>query len=86
MNKIDLIIDALECHSGFYDVPKLKLALAAARELKALQPVSKRLIGWRTEDFLMETNDISKAQNWECVHRILPIFEGDPNTKLKEQL
>jgi hypothetical protein len=40
MNKIDLIIDALDVsESLFYDQTKLQEALQAARELKALQPV-----------------------------------------------
>lgn len=41
-----------------------------------------KLIGWRTDDYLMETNDRAKAQNWSVHHAIIPIFEGDPNTKL----
>lgn len=42
----------------------------------------RRLIGWRTENFLWETNDPDKARNWEPNVGVLPIFEGDPNTKL----
>ena len=34
MNKIDLIIDALERKEGFYNKYKLENALEAARELK----------------------------------------------------
>jgi hypothetical protein len=45
------------------------------------EPV-KRLIGWRTDNFLHETADPAQAKNWEPHHDILPIFEGDPNTKL----
>jgi hypothetical protein len=41
MNKIDLIIDALDVsESLFYDQTKLQEALQAARELKALKPVA----------------------------------------------
>jgi hypothetical protein len=40
------------------------------------------LIGWRTADFLNETTDIKSARNWEVHYEVLPIFEGDPNTKL----
>ena len=41
MNKIDLIIDALDVsESLFYDQTKLQEALQAARELKALEPVA----------------------------------------------
>jgi hypothetical protein len=47
------------------------------------EPVAKRkLIGWRTEDFLRETTNIKVAQNWEVHYEVLPVFEGDPNTKL----
>lgn len=41
-----------------------------------------KLIGWRTDNYLMETSDLAVAKNWECHYRMLPIFEGDPNTKL----
>jgi hypothetical protein len=41
MNKLDLIIDALDVsESLFYDQTKLQEALLAARELKALEPVA----------------------------------------------
>ena len=40
MKRLDVIIDALTCDYGFYDVPKLKEALAAARELRELKPVA----------------------------------------------
>ncbi len=46
------------------------------------EPVAKRLIGWRTSDYLMETSDREKAKNWEAHYEMLPIFEGDPDTKL----
>jgi len=47
------------------------------------EPVAKpKLIGWRTADFLNETTDIHSAKNWEVHYEVLPIFEGDPNTKL----
>ena len=42
----------------------------------------RKLIGWRTENFLWETDDPDKARNWEPNIGVLPIFEGDPNTKL----
>lgn len=44
--------------------------------------VAPKLIGWRTENFLWETDDVEKARNWEPNIGVLPIFEGDPNTKL----
>ena len=42
MNKIDLIIDALENCKGLTQIDRahLKKALAAARELKALKPLA----------------------------------------------
>jgi transcription elongation factor Elf1 len=47
------------------------------------EPVAKpKLIGWRTADFLNETTDIKQARSWEVHYEVLPIFEGDPNTKL----
>lgn len=41
-----------------------------------------RLIGWRTDNYLWETSDPDMAKNWEGNVGVLPIFEGDPNTKL----
>lgn len=53
------------------------------RLLKQLSaPVARKLIGWRTDDYLMETKDPEIARNWQCNFRLLPIFEGDPITKL----
>lgn len=49
---------------------------------EALPSAAKRLIGWRTENYLWETSDIAMAQNWEPHIGVLPIFEGDPHTKL----
>lgn len=46
------------------------------------QKAAPKLIGWRTENFLWETDDVDKARNWEPNIGVLPIFEGDPNTKL----
>lgn len=45
-------------------------------------PQKPKLIGWRTSDYLMETADKDKADNWSVHHEMLPIFEGDPYTKL----
>ena len=42
----------------------------------------KKLIGWRTADYLRETDDPEMAKNWDVHYEILPIFEGDANTKL----
>ena len=58
-------------------------AIRARLEQPEQEPVAKpKLIGWRTADFLNETNDIRSAKNWEVHYEVLPIFEGDPNTKL----
>ena len=42
-----------------------------------------RLLGWRTSDYHMETDEKAKADNWDQHHELLPIFEGDPYTKLE---
>lgn len=49
---------------------------------EASAPAKPRLIGWRTADYLMETSDKKKAENWSVHHEIQPVFEGDPNTAL----
>ena len=58
MNKIDLIIDALENCKGLTQIDRmhLKKALAAARELQALQPVA-----WIDEGFIEWENNHSQA-------------------------
>jgi len=58
-------------------------ACKEALEQPAQEPVEqKKIIGWRTEDYLSETDDPAMARNWECHYKMLPIFEGDLNTKL----
>lgn len=42
----------------------------------------KRLIGWRASDYTDETSDPELAKNWAAAIVVLPIFEGDVNTKL----
>ena len=70
---------AMAVHDGHIVPPLDKEALAQPEQ----EPVAKpKLIGWRTENFLWETADIKKAQNWEPNIGVLPIFEGDPNTQL----
>lgn len=69
--------------SGAKDV--LNEALTAANAVshpQATKPAGWKLIGWRTADYLLETNDPKMAKNWEVHYEILPIFEGDANTKL----
>jgi hypothetical protein len=57
---------------------KLRIVFAAPVQ----QEPEKRLIGWRTENFLLETADQDMAKNLEPNIGVLPIFEGDVNTKL----
>lgn len=42
----------------------------------------KRVIGWRMADYTDETADPELAKNWASAVDVLPIFEGDVNTKL----
>ena len=56
MNKIDLIIDALEkAKDGWQSFNEYEKALAAARELKALKPVA-----WIDEGFIEWENNHSQ--------------------------
>jgi hypothetical protein len=58
-------------------------ALRAALEQPQAEPApAPKLIGWRTDNFLWETDDIKKAKSWEPNIGVLPIFEGDPHTRL----
>jgi hypothetical protein len=36
----------------------------------------KRLIGWRSVDYTMETDDPAMAKNWAAAVGVLPIFEA----------
>ena len=77
-NELDKWID----DSPYYEHdPVVVLLRQQQAEIEALKAQNK-LIGWRTSDFLHETTDISIAQNWEMNIRVLPIFEGDINTKI----
>jgi len=74
MNKIDLIIDALDVsESLFYDQNKLQKAYYAARELKALEPVA-----W----MLPEYGDVISASetDGEGIYTI-PLYALDEVTK-----
>ena len=65
----ELLLDALE--------------RAASGDSSACQvQAAPRLIGWRTSDYLFETADRAVADNWSAHNTMLPIFEGDPITKL----
>ena len=54
----------------------------ATEKLKYDIPGQKRLIGWRASDYTDETSDPELAKNWAAAIGVLPIFEGDVNTKL----
>jgi hypothetical protein len=56
--------------------------LEAAEKRIAELPGQKRLIGWRMADYTDETSDPALAKNWATAVDVLPIFEGDVNTKL----
>lgn len=49
---------------------------------EAHEPQQKKLIGWRMEDYTHETNSIELARNWAPNIGVLPIFEGDINTRI----
>jgi len=59
-----------------------ELALAHEAAGEPVAPSQPRLIGWRTADYLMETADKKRAENWAQNIGVLPIFDGDTNTKL----
>lgn len=56
--------------------------LRAAEKRIAEFSGQKRLIGWRASDYTDETSDPELAKNWAAAIGVLPIFEGDVNTKL----
>lgn len=64
------------------ETKRLKDELEAAEKLIAELPGQKRLIGWRMADYTDETADPALAKNWATAVDVLPIFEGDVNTKL----
>nr|WP_221932087.1 Arc family DNA-binding protein [Pseudomonas mendocina] len=64
----ELLLDALELVAFGNDGGQVQMA--------------PRLIGWRTADYLEETNDHKVASNWASAVAVLPIFEGDTITKL----
>lgn len=85
--------DHISMNSFFVQAVKEKLARGERQELllDALEKAANgpdqvkaapRLIGWRTADYLMETADKAVADNWSPHFQMLPIFEGDPITKL----
>ena len=54
-----------------------------AKCIAELQGGQKKLIGWRASDYTDETSDPELAKNWAAAIGVLPIFEGDVNTKLE---
>lgn len=71
------------CRSAHNRAINTAAALAAQAEKPSEQkPVALKVIGWRTGDFLYETADRDMALNWQGNIDVLPIFEGDLNTKL----
>ncbi|WP_395313143.1 ead/Ea22-like family protein [Enterobacter sp. ECC-219] len=63
-------------------VGRLRVEREAAEKRIAELPSQKRLIGWRMADYTDETADPALAKNWATTVDVLPIFEGDVNTKL----
>ncbi|CNJ88362.1 phage-like protein [Yersinia aldovae] len=62
-------------------IEKAESELSAATETCS-QPIQKKLIGWRMEDYTEETNKIELARNWAPNVGVMPIFEGDINTRI----
>ncbi|ELZ9654129.1 ead/Ea22-like family protein [Citrobacter freundii] len=61
---------------------RLEGVIDAAEKRIAETSGQKRLIGWRASDYTDETSDPELAKNWAAAIGVLPIFEGDVNTKL----
>lgn len=61
---------------------RLEGIIDAAEKRIAETSCQKRLIGWRASDYTDETSDPELAKNWAAAIGVLPIFEGDVNTKL----
>lgn len=61
---------------------RLEGIIDAAEKRIAEPSGQKRLIGWRSSDYTDETSDPELAKNWAAAIGVLPIFEGDVNTKL----
>lgn len=61
---------------------RLEGIIDAAEKRIAETSCQKRLIGWRASDYTDETSDPELAKNSAAAIGVLPIFEGDVNTKL----
>ncbi|HCD3955182.1 TPA: ead/Ea22-like family protein [Enterobacter hormaechei] len=71
-----------QCQKAADVVQALLDELEAAEKRIAELPGQKHLIGWRMADYTDETADPALAKNWATAVDVLPIFEGDVNTKL----
>jgi hypothetical protein len=89
MNKIDLIIDALESahhtnDTSIMGLTKLRhtVALDAARELRDMKPVAWELRQGKTDRVLLQiTNDAELAHKWKCsLEEVVPLYAlGESN-------
>ena len=84
MNKIDLIIDALERKEGFYNKYKLENALEAARELRELKPVAFSYVSnfyksCGEKVFIDSPDKILMAKNLK--YALTPLYALDEVTK-----
>ena len=74
------LLDELEAKDN--RINRLEATVDAAEKRIAEPSGQKRLIGWRASDYTDETSDPELAKNWAAAIGVLPIFEGDLNTKL----
>ncbi|EPB5866411.1 hypothetical protein ACYKVK_004416 [Enterobacter hormaechei] len=86
--KIQALLDELEAKDSTIatqqqEIRTLLNALGQSSEKRNSDlPDQKRIIGWRASDYTDETSDPELAKNWAAAIGVLPIFEGDVNTKL----
>ena len=78
------LLEAAEKHIAELRDWNLGLAQESLTHQQRIAELSgqKRLIGWRASDYTDETSDPELAKNWAAAIGVLPIFEGDVNTKL----
>lgn len=87
-DELSALLDELEAKDSSistqqHEIRTLLNALEQATEKRNSDiPGQKRLIGWRASDYTDETSDPELAKNWAAAIGVLPIFEGDVNTKL----
>ncbi|WP_256633720.1 hypothetical protein [Enterobacter hormaechei] len=86
--RIEALLDELEAKDSTIatqqqEIRTLLNALGQSSEKRNSDlPDQKRIIGWRASDYTDETSDPELAKNWAAAIGMLPIFEGDVNTKL----